>query len=185
MGTSNKSFQKKQKGRLFEGLRHLATPLLFCFTVLFLNLASYFAYQKGYLAFFDLFTAQAAAGVIHAFGLPIVRDNTVIRLTNAVWVVNTECTAITIMIIFFSFIAVYKASLKAKAVGLLAGVLIIFAANITRLTLMAVIDKYKPAYSTYFHDYLWQVAFIIMVVFLWMIWLDKVVKHETQIAVPD
>ena len=176
---------KKQKGHLLGDLTYLKMPLLYCFTVILLNLLSFFAYQKGYLYFIELFTAQTTTGVIHLFGMPAIRDNTIIRLTNALWVVNTECTAITIMIIFSSFIAVYKASLKAKGIGLLFGLLIIFAANITRLLLMAFIDRYKPEYSTLFHDYLWQVAFIIMVIFLWILWLDKVVKRETKTAVSE
>jgi archaeosortase B (VPXXXP-CTERM-specific) len=175
--------QKERKGHRFRDLKHLRMPLLFFFTVILLNLVSYVTYQKGYLSFIDTFTAQATTGVIHLFGMPAIRENTVIRLTNALWVVNTECTAVTIMIIFSSFIAVYKASFKAKGIGLLFGLSIIFAANITRLLLMAFIDRYKPEFSTLFHDYLWQVAFIIMVVFLWILWLDKVVKRETKTAI--
>jgi archaeosortase B (VPXXXP-CTERM-specific) len=176
---------KKQKGHLWGDLKYLKMPLLFCLTVVLLNLLSFLAYQKGYLSFIEVLTAQTITGTIHLFGMPAIRENTVIHLTNALWVVNTECTAITIMIIFSSFIAVYKASLKAKGIGLLFGLPIIFATNITRLLLMAFIDRYKPEYSTLFHDYLWQVAFIIMVVFLWILWLDKVVKRETKTAVSD
>jgi archaeosortase B (VPXXXP-CTERM-specific) len=174
-----------EKGRLSGDLRHLKTPLLFFFTVILLNLISFFAYQKGYLSFIDLLTAQATTGVVHLFGIPAIREDTVIRLTNALWVVNTECTAITIMIIFLSFIAVYKASLKSKGIGVFFGLPVIFAANITRLLLMAFIDRYRPEYSTLFHDYLWQVVFIIMVVFLWMLWMDKVVKREIKTLVSD
>ncbi len=162
--------------------RSLRMPLLFCLTVIVLNLVSFVAYQQGYLSFFETLTARATTGAIHLFGMPAYRTETTIRLTNALWIVNMECTAITIMIIFASFIAVYRASLRAKAVGLLLGLPIIFAANITRLLLMAFIDRYTPRYSTLFHDYLWQVAFIIMVVFLWMVWTDKVVKREAETA---
>jgi archaeosortase B (VPXXXP-CTERM-specific) len=174
---------KKQKGHLSRDLTYLKMPLLFCLIVVLLNILSFFAYQRGYLASIELLTAQTTMGVIHLFGMSAVRDNNIIRLTNALWIVNTECTAITIMIIYSAFIAVYKASLKAKGIGLLFGLLIIFTANITRLLLMAFIDRYKPEYSTLFHDYLWQVAFIIMVIFLWILWLDKVVKRETKTVV--
>jgi archaeosortase B (VPXXXP-CTERM-specific) len=171
---------KKQKGHLFGDMKSLKMPLLFCLTVVILNLLSYFSYQKGYLSFFEILTAQATTGAIHLFGMAATREKTIIRITNAVWQVNTECTAITIMIIYSSFVAVYKTSLKSKGIGLLVGLPLIFAANITRLLLMAFIDKYKPAYSTYFHDYLWQVAFIIMVVFMWIVWIEKVAKRETK-----
>ncbi len=175
---------KKQKGHLSRDLKYLKMPLLFCFTVLFLNLLSYVSYQQGYHSFLQMLTAQAATGVINLFGIAATRENTFIHLTNAVWVVNSSCTAITVMIIFAAFIAVYKASFKAKGIGLLLGLPVIFTANIARLLLMAVIDKYKPAYSAYFHDYLWQVAFIIMIVFMWIVWTEMVMKHEVKADIP-
>ena len=169
-----------KKGHRFIGLKRLKMPLLFCFFVVLLNLASVYAAEKGLLNFFELFTAQATTGLIHLFGIAAARDNTVIRLANDVWVVNTECTAIMIMIIFASFIAVYQSSFKAKSIGLLVGLPVIFIANITRLLIMAFIDKLAPSYSHYFHDYLWQVAFILMVVVMWVVWTEKVVHGERK-----
>jgi exosortase/archaeosortase family protein len=174
---------EKQKGHLFRDMKSLKMPLLFCLVAVLLNLLFYVANlvnQEESCFSIELFTARATAGAIHLFGIPAVRENTIIHLTNAVWIVNTECTAVMIMIIFTSFIAVYPASLKAKGIGLLLGLPFIFTANIMRLLLMAVIDRYRPGFSTFFHDYLWQVSFIIMVVFLWMLWMDKVVKREAK-----
>ena len=175
--------QNNQKGHLLGDRAYLKMPLLFCVSVLLLNLASLYAAEKGYLYFFELFTAQATTGLINLFGIEALQDNTIIHLTNDVWKVNTECTAITIMIIFASFVMVYQASVKAKSIGLLAGLSFIFAANVTRLLVMAFIDKFAPAYSQYFHDYLWQVAFIIMVVVLWLVWIEKVVRRERKTAI--
>ena len=183
MSKNKANSSKNQKGRLSRYLKQFKTPLLFCFFVVLFNLLSLFAAQKGYLAFFEIFTAQATTGAIHLFGMAASRENTIIRLTNCVWLVKTECTAITIMIIFASFVLVYQASMKAKGIGLLAGIPFIFAANIARLLIMAGIDKFTPAYSVYFHDYLWQAAFIIMVVFMWVVWAEKVVKRERKTAV--
>jgi exosortase/archaeosortase family protein len=174
---------KKQKGHLFRDMKSLKMPLLFCLVAVVLNLLFYIANlvnQEESCFSIELFTAKATAGAIHLFGIPVVREDIVLRLTNAVWVVNTECTAVMIMIVFTSFIVVYPASVKAKGIGLLLGVPVIFTANIMRLLLMAIIDRYKPSFSTFFHDYLWQVVFIIMVVFLWMLWMDKVVKREAK-----
>jgi exosortase/archaeosortase family protein len=78
---------------------------------------------------------------------------------------------------------VYPTSLKASGIGLFAGVPFIFGANMFRLLIMAWIDKLKPAYSTFFHNYLWQVAFIIMVAFMWIVWIEKVVNRETKAPV--
>jgi archaeosortase B (VPXXXP-CTERM-specific) len=183
MSTKKANSNKNQKGHLFRDLKQLKTPLLFCFLVVLLNVFSLFAAQKGYLSFFEILTAQATTGAIHLFGMAATQDNTIIRLTNDVWQVKTECTAITIMIIFASFVIVYQTSLKAKSIGLLAGIPFIFAANIARLLVMAFIDKFTPASSAYFHEYLWQAAFILMVVFMWFVWAEMVVKRERKTAV--
>jgi archaeosortase B (VPXXXP-CTERM-specific) len=175
--------KKKQKGQTLRDLKYLKMPLLFFVSVILINLASLYAAEKGYLYFFELFTAQATTGLIHLCGIEATRNNTIIHLANDVWRVNTECTAITIMILFASFVVVYQTSLKAKGIGLLAGITFIFTANILRLLVMAFMDKYAPAYSHYFHDYLWQVAFIIMVVVLWFVWTEKVVRRERETAV--
>jgi archaeosortase B (VPXXXP-CTERM-specific) len=187
--TKKKSNPKKksmrQRGHVDRDLNYLKIPLLFCLVAALSNLLFYLIYKRENFSFFEVFTAQATTAVIHLFGMPAVRDNTIIRLTNAEWAVNTECTAITIMIIFTSFIVVYPASFKAKSVGTFLGLPVIFTANIMRLLLMAVVDKYNPRYATMFHDYIWQVAFIIMVVLMWMVWMDKVAKDEAKTVISD
>ncbi len=38
---------------------------------------------------------------------------------------------------------------------------------------------------TEYRDYLWQVAFIIMIVFMWILWTEVVIKHEVKTDIPD
>ena len=87
------------------------------------------------------------------------------------------------MIIFASFVLAYPTSMRARGIALAAGIPFIFGANVVRLLIMAWIDNLKPEYSAYFHDYLWQVVFIMMVVFLWIVWIDKMVHREAKAAV--
>ncbi|MBI4685332.1 MAG: archaeosortase/exosortase family protein [Nitrospirae bacterium] len=174
---------RKEKKRGYS-LKNLRVPLIFCAIVILLNLLSLYAAEKGYLYFFELFNAKTITWLIHFFGIEAQMNNTIIYLANNTWKINTECTAITIMIVFASFVLIYPASIKTRAVGLLSGIPFIFAANMLRLLFMAFIDKFKPAYSVYFHDYLWQVAFIIMVIFMWLIWIEKVANRESKTAVP-
>jgi archaeosortase B (VPXXXP-CTERM-specific) len=182
MSKVNADLKKNQKGHNLRDLKYLKMPLLFSVSVVSLNIASLYAAEKGYLYVLELVTAQTTTGLVHLFGVEAVR-NKMIHLTHDSWIVNTECTAITIMIIFASFVTVYQTSLKAKGIGLLLGLPVIFIANIMRLLIMAFIDKFSPAYSNYFHDYLWQVAFIIMVIALWLVWIEKVVRRERKVAV--
>jgi archaeosortase B (VPXXXP-CTERM-specific) len=165
--------------------KYLKTTILFCFTVSLLNVLALFACQKGYLLFFQQFTAHTVTNFIQFFGLPATQSNTVIYLKNTVWVVNMECTALVIMIIFSCLIAFYQTSLKSKIIGILVGLPIIFAANMIRLLFMAFINEYRPIYLSYFRDSVWQVALIVVSVFIWMVWIETVAKRETQTAVHD
>jgi exosortase/archaeosortase family protein len=159
-----------------SGLRDRKFPrVVFSFIALavFLDLLVWYFGRKEYLAFFDIFTAWVTTGMVHISGLQAVRDSNVISLANTVWVVSIECTAIFIMIIYASFLVIYPAPVKAKALGLLSGLPFIFCANILRLFIMAWIDALRPEFSEYFHNYAWQGVFIIMVIFMWVLWIEK------------
>jgi exosortase/archaeosortase family protein len=158
--------------------------LLFCCSVILLNLIVWYLARKEYLAFFDIFTSQVVTALIKLSGLQAVRDGNTIYLANSVWLVTSECNATFIMVIFSSFIFSYPSQIKAKVLALLTGIPLIFGANVLRLFIMAWLDKLKPEYSEYFHNYVWQVVFIVMVVYMWIIWLDTTENHETKSAVP-
>jgi exosortase/archaeosortase family protein len=169
--------EKQRRQTLLHKNSLLTRGVLFCLVVILLDLAAWYLGRGEYLAFLDIFTSYVITGLIHISGLPALRDSNTIYLTNAVWVVTTECTALFIMLIFSSFILVFPSSLKAKIIALLSGIPCIFAANILRLYAMAWIDYLRPQFSEYFHNYVWQVFFILMVVLMWLFWIDKVARQ--------
>ncbi|HXZ95393.1 MAG TPA: exosortase/archaeosortase family protein [Dehalococcoidia bacterium] len=158
----------------------LLVGFLFCSSVILLDIVVWYLGRKEYLAFLDIFLSYVMEGLIRLSGLHVVRDSNQIFLTNSLWIVTTECTAIFIMLIYSSFIIVYPATRKAKGMAVIAGIPFIFSINCFRLLIMAWIDKIKPQYSEFFHNYLWQVVFIVMVVWMWLLWIDKVVNRETK-----
>lgn len=181
MATVNKS---KHKSSVAANKQHLKTGLLFCLLTLVLNLLAYYASEKEYVFFFNIFTTKLASNLIQFTGLKVLVQENVMQLANAVWIVDTECTAINLFNIFIAFVVVYPTSLKAKGIALLFGLPFLFIANIFRLLGMAWVDKLKPEYSTFFHDYLWQVVFLVMIAFMWLIWIDKVVNRAPKTTVP-
>jgi exosortase/archaeosortase family protein len=156
---------------------------LFCSLVILLDLVVWYLSRGKYLAFLDIFTSWVIAGLIRLSGLHVVRDSNTIYLAHSTWIVSTECTAIFTMLIFSSFVLAYPATGRAKGIAVVAGLPFIFGANIARLFIMAWIDRLSPQYSGHFHNYVWQVAFIIMVVFMWLVWLDKVVDGEAKVPI--
>ena len=174
---------KTKEEPAFKYKQFLKAGILFFLLVALLDLSVWYLGRKEYLDFLDIFLSDVMAGLIKLSGLHVIQDSNTIYLTNSSWVVTTECTAIFIMLIYSSFVLVYPATVKSKGIALLAGVPTIVAANILRLYCMAWIDYLKPQYSEFFHDYIWQIAFIIMVVFMWLVWIDKVVTRESKTAV--
>jgi len=183
MAKTKADLKKKQEGHASKDREYLKAAFLFCFLAIFLNFILLVISRRGYLFFFEIFTTKVAAALIQLSGIEASMEGNIIHLTNAVWMINTECTALTIMIIFASFVIAYPASLIAIDLGLLVGIPTIFGANILRFLIMAWIDKLKPEHSEYFHDYIWQVVFIIMVAFMWIVWIERVVNRETKASV--
>jgi exosortase/archaeosortase family protein len=171
----------EQKGAAFRNGQFLRVALLFCLLATILNLSVWFLAEN--LRFYNIFTASVITKLMHLSGLQVLRVDNIMYIANNTWKVTTECNALFIMVIFASFIIAYPASLKGKGAALLTGLPFIFGANISRLYAMAWIDKLKPEYSEFFHNYLWQVIFIIMVVVMWMLWIDWINGRENKTAV--
>lgn len=180
-----KSESKSKKKPTLKDKQFLRVGFFFCSLVILLDVIVWYLGRNEYLAFIDIFLSYVMEVLIHASGLYAIRDSNTIYLTNSTWLVTTECTAIFIMLIYASFITVYPASNKAKGSALLTGIPFIFGANVLRLYAMAWIDYLNPQYSEFFHNYMWQVVFILMVVFMWIVWIDKVVNHESKLSVPS
>ena len=180
----NKAFPKtEQKKAASKDNRFLKAVLLFCLLAVSLNLAAFVLARGGHLHFLEVITAKAAGGASNLSGCAARINGNMIYLMNATWLVNRECTALAIMLIYASFILSYPASWKGKGAALLAGIPFIFGANVLRLLIMAWIDRLRPEFSTYFHDYLWQVAFIIMIVFMWLFWINLLARYENKTPV--
>jgi len=175
----------RQEEPTLKNKQFLKVGLLFCCVAVGLDFVVWYLSRHEYLAFLDIFTSIVLTNLLHLSGLQAIRDSNTIYLANSEWVVATECTGIFITTIFSSFILVYPSSVKAKCIALLTGIPFIFGANILRLFMMAWIDYLQPQYTKYFHDYVWQVLFIVMVVFMWLVFVDKVVTGESKVSVPS
>lgn len=165
-------------GGIPKGLARLV--LSFVGLVILFDLFIWHLARKEYLAFLDTFTAYAVTAMIRSSGVPAVRDSNVIQLTNSVWIVSVECTAIYLLAIYASFILAYPASLRAKACALCSGVPFLFGANLFRLFALSWVDLLAPSLSGYFHSLVWQGGFVIMIIGMWLVWIEKVVHRAVE-----
>ena len=132
---------------------------------------------------FQKFMVKIVGGLINASGLQAVQNGVYIILKNGLWVMTPECTALSAMIVFVAFVIVYPSSIKSKGIAVLAGIPFIIIANTLRLFTLAWATELFTKYAHLAHDYVWQVAFLILIAVMWLVWIEMVVKRESKTAV--
>lgn len=124
------------------------------------------------------FTTQVTSYLLTKFNIANSVNNYTISLRNDTWVVTQQCTAINVFILYVSFILAYSASIKSKCLAFLIGIPFILASNIGRLLTLGLLTEYFPTKAHFFHDFVWEAVFVILVISMWLIWIEVVVKHE-------
>ena len=161
-----------------SGFPLMRTALLFGLLVLVFHIIQWTMVADRYIAAFKEFTASIVAATISLTGIPCSLNGTQLILPNTAWEMVLECTALTAMVVFASFVLAFPASLRSKAIAIGAGLPLLFAANIVRLVTLAWFTKLMPRIADFSHDYLWNVAFLFLVLLMWIAWLSLVVKRE-------
>jgi exosortase/archaeosortase family protein len=86
--------------------------------------------------------------------------------------INHECTGVFVLFVLSSFIAAYPAPMATKAIGIAVGVVGLSAINVFRIaTLVRVVEFYPNAFK-YFHEYVWQGAFLMLVTLYAISWVE-------------
>lgn len=91
-----------------------------------------------------------------------------------------ECSAIFVVILFFSFVFAYPTSLRHKTTGVLLGVPALFAVNLFRLLAVILTGMKQPDFFEYVHVYLGQIMMVFFLISVSMIWLRSVVMVRTK-----
>ena len=132
---------------------------------------------------FQEFMVKVVGGLIEATGLQAIQNGVYITLKNDQWIMTPECTAVSAMIVFTAFVLVYPSSWKSKTIAVLSGIPFLIVANSLRLLSLAWATELFSEYAHLAHDYVWQVAFLILIAAMWLVWIEMVVNRENQAAV--
>ena len=171
---------KKKEGNKYHRLNILSF-VIFGLLVLVGNTPLWFLPQA--ITPFQKFMVKIVGSLISASGLEVVQNGVYITLKNDQWVMTPECTALSAMIVFVAFVIVYPASMKSKGIAVAAGIPFIIIANILRLFTLAWATELFSKYAHLAHDYVWQVAFLILIAVMWLVWIEMVVKRESKAAI--
>lgn len=161
----------------------LRVCLVFFGLVLGLHLLQWTLIPRPVLTQLQTFTAQLTAVLIGASGIPVRLDGTHLFLLGEHWEVILECTALSAFFVFTSFVLAYPAKIISKALGVLVGLPVLFGVNILRLFVLAWATRWSPQYAPLVHDYVWQIFFLLLLVLMWLAWIELVVKREKRPAV--
>ncbi|HSD08855.1 exosortase family protein XrtF [Flavobacterium sp.] len=87
------------------------------------------------------------------------------------------CNAISVIILFISFIVAFSGTLKNTLLFIVVGSLLIYILNILRIAALVVLIFNFPAQSHILHDILFPAIIYGLVFVLWIIWVNKFSKY--------
>ena len=149
--------------------------IIFIFTlILFFTI---FIFFEDSFDFLKEWTADITAITAHFFGLDVTAQDTLLLLEdNITFEIIQECTGLFAIMIYISCVLAYPTKLVKKGEGILLGIPLIFLLNILRMVFLVYIGNHHYDLFEYVHSYLWQGTFIIVVILLWFIWIEKIAK---------
>lgn len=166
--------------------RHLSPPLRFVllmglyltlFQAAFVQLATPL---EGPLESLCRRTAEVVRAALAGLGAPTSLHQNVIALDGFSVRIILECTGVFEMVIFAACVLAYPASVRAKALGIGFGFLSIYVFNLLRIAGLLAVGRYANDYFDFFHIYFWQITLVGIIVANWLLWLNLVVRLETQ-----
>lgn len=109
----------------------------------------------------------------HLAGGDAQAQGTNIVIKTLVMNVNHECTGIFVIMLFASFVLAYPAPRLSRVGGLAVGVPLLFIVNVVRLATLARIVEVYPDAFFYFHEYVWQGIFMVLVLVGSISWAER------------
>jgi exosortase H (IPTLxxWG-CTERM-specific) len=132
----------------------------------------------GRFAVVNRFNASLSGVVLDLIGIENTRHGTVVQFRTGGMEVISECSGVYVAILFAAGVLAFPATWRARMRGLGLGLLAIFAINVLRLVTLGAIIAHKRAWLPLFHEYLWQVLFILVVAGLYLLWIERMVPRE-------
>ena len=155
-----------------EVIQFIALFITFC-TVFYLM---YYHFMDRF-TFLENITASILGFLLRMFGMDVVVSGNIVDIAGHTPLeIVDECTAIFGSIVYLSCVLAYPADIKKKVIGIVLGIPCLYAINMVRLVILAFVVVLIPEIFEFVHTYLWQTIFIVFVILIWLVWVDKVVK---------
>lgn len=126
------------------------------------------------LAPFQAALAQSAAWLARLVGSTSAVQHDQIYVQQLTIDINYECTGVYVLLILLTFLLAYPASWRSRLLGFLIGATILTAINVLRISVLVRVAEIYPEFFAYFHEYVWQGVFLVLVIAYAMTWVERV-----------
>ena len=177
--------RKKQKDKKEEkkGLNPIIKFCLLFFVLLVAVTVIYFSldrYLEKPLTMLEDSTAFLTASILNLLGISAHLSTRVISMDNLSIEVIAECTGLFEILIFLAAKIAYPADFRKKLLGVLYGFPLLYGINIIRMVLISLIANRYPQSFEFLHLYFWQIGMILIILGVWVWWIQKIVKYERK-----
>ncbi len=88
--------------------------------------------------------------------------------------INYECTGAYVLLVLLTFLAAYPARWRERLAGAAIGIPALTLINVVRIAVLIRIAELRPELFAYFHEYVWQGLFLVLVIAYAMSWVEHV-----------
>lgn len=148
------------------------------FTLIYNLYLEFFRFPVYYPDYFTHLVAKQSEALISSFGynaqiLPHQSELSMKLIVNDAYLARIVegCNAISIIILFASFVLSFFGKLKLTLLYLLAGAVIVYAMNIIRIAILAIGIYEYPEYTDFLHSIIFPLIIYGTVFILWLIWV--------------
>lgn len=125
-------------------------------------------------------TADVTGFFLKLSGLNVEVSGRIVSMPNFSIEVVGECTGVYEVLIFLAAMIAYPAGWVKKLTGAGLGIPLLYVVNIIRMVMITFIGNWSPATFDFLHLYFWQVAMILIILAVWILWIEKVVHRERK-----
>ncbi len=118
--------------------------------------------------------ARVSGALLQGIGQPVDVHGTVIRSARFGVNINNGCNGVEAMLILLASIVAFPASLKARAIGLALGAVVVQLLNAVRIVTLYLLGAYQPRLFDMFHTAVWQILVILSAIAFFLIWSARV-----------
>ncbi len=181
---NNKEFLNERiEFPIFDKIKPLfenkAFKFIFLFAVFIISFYILFLLLIDKISFIRDIVAGNIGFLLNLFGVDAAVNGSVVTMKNFSMEVIFECTPLFTILIYFACVLAYPAKIDAKIKGMISGGILIYFIDIIRLFSLAIIGMISPDVFNYIHIYLWQVTLIIVILAIWLFWIDKFTTQNT------